>query len=376
MDLQSYYITNSISIVILLILYYVSRTRTLRYRTEDKIFSVMVFGVMFGSALEIVSYILDGTVFPGARILSYFVNTLLFTANMLLPFSLIVYVDLYLYGDPRRIWKKYKPQIFTAITMITLNIVNIFVPLSFYINDRNIYERRPLVYLYYAVIVFYCVTIMVMLKRYEKENGAKAFLNFNMFLVPVIVGCGLQFFIYGLSLAWLASAIGIVGLFMMQQNEMAYIDPLVNTYNRQYLDHILSVWISRGRKFAGVMLDMDKFKQINDCFGHSEGDRALQNLTKVLKSCCLGGEFIFRFAGDEFIIIKLTNTPDELQAYMNRVNRKLEEPEEEDKPYRLSVSYGISFFKEGNIDTFMKEMDDRMYEMKEQHHKMNKTVIK
>ena len=131
MGLQSYYINNSISIVILLILYYVSRTRTLRYRTEDKIFSVMVFGVMFGSALEIVSYILDGTVFPGARILSYFINTLLFTANMLLPFSLIVYVDLYLYGDPRRIWKKYKPQIIVELIMLTINTVNIFVPLSF-----------------------------------------------------------------------------------------------------------------------------------------------------------------------------------------------------------------------------------------------------
>lgn len=377
MDLHSYYITNCISIVILLILFYVSRTRTLRYRIEDKIFSVMVFGVMLGSAVEIISYILDGAVFPGARILSYFVNTFLFTANMLLPFSLIVYVDLYLYGDPRRIWKKYKPQIFTALTMITLNAVNIFVPISFYINDKNLYERRPLVYLYYAVIVFFCVTIIVLLKKSEKENGAKAFLNFNMFLIPVIVGCGLQFFIYGLSLAWLASGIGLAGLFMMQQNETAYLDPLVNTYNRQYLDHILSAWISRGRNFAGVMLDIDKFKIINDRLGHSEGDVALQDLTKVLKSCCIGREFIFRFAGDEFIVIKLTNTSDELQAYMNRVTRKLDEfNEESDHPYRLSVSYGISYFKEGNIDTFMKEMDERMYEMKEKHHQNSIDVIK
>lgn len=377
LDLRSIIITNGISICILLILYYASRSRILRDRTEDRFFSIMVLGVMLGSIIEVVTYVLDGMIFPGARILIYILNTYLFTANLLLPFCLLIYVDLYLYGDMRRIWKHYKPQIFVGFAMLTIDLINFFFPVVFYINDKNLYERGPLIYLFYAVIVFYCVTIIVVLKKFEKENGAKAFLNFNMFLIPVVVGCGLQFFIYGLSLAWLASGIGLVGLFMMQQNEMAYIDSLVNTYNRQYFDHILSAWISRGRKFAGVMLDIDKFKNINDNYGHSEGDKALKDLTRILKSCCISRELVFRFAGDEFIILKLTNNPDELQAYMNRVTRQLEEfSDNADQPYKLAVSYGISFFSDKDIDTFMKEMDERLYQMKEQHHKMNKTVIK
>ena len=51
--------------------------------------------------------------------------------------------------------------------------------------------------------------------RYEKENGARTFINIKMFLIPIIIGAGLQFMFYGLSLAWLSAALGLMGLYMM-----------------------------------------------------------------------------------------------------------------------------------------------------------------
>lgn len=368
MDLRSIYVSNCIGIALLLILQYASRAKILRHRTEDRIYSGLVFGVMLGCCMEIASYTLDGRLFPGARILNYAANTYLYTANMLLPFGLLVYVDLGLYGDPNRIRKRYKPQIIVGSIMIAVNLVNFFTPISYFITARNVYERRPFSYLYYVVIVYYCVTNILLLKRYEKENGARAFFNVNMFLIPVIVGTGLQFLFYGLSMAWLSSAVGLVGMFMMQQNEMAYIDSLVDAYNRQYLDHILSAWISRGKRFAGVMLDVDSFKHINDSYGHSEGDKALKTVADILRQSCLNNEWVFRFAGDEFIVLKLTDAPGDLEAYMGEVNRRIAAFNEAQPAYRLSLSYGISFFDKGGVDAFMKEMDGRMYEMKQAHH--------
>ena len=368
-DLLSIYVANGIGIFLLLMLQYASRTKIQTHRLEDRLYSFMLVGVMLGCFMEAFSYYLDGKVFPGSRVLNYIANTYLFTGNLLLPFCVLVYVDLGLYDDPSRIWKKYKPQIFVGVIMLLITFASCFFPIAYYINEQNVYERRPIGYVYYFVILYYLVSGIVLTRRYEKENGARAFFNVNVFLIPILIGAGLQFLFYGLSLAWLSSAIGLVGLFMMQQNEQAYIDSLVDTYNRQYLNHIFSAWITRGKTFVGVMLDIDRFKLINDRFGHSEGDKALKKTAEILKQSRLDHEWVFRFAGDEFIILKLSDSPEGLNAYMDEVNRRLAEYNQGSRPYLLEISYGTSFFNAGSLDTFMKEMDNRMYEMKATHHR-------
>ena len=367
--LRSILITDGIGIAILLVLHYASHAKILRRRTEDRLYSMLVTGVLLGCVMDAFSYAIDGIVFPCARVLNYVANTYIFTANVLLPFFLLVYIDLCLYNDKSRIRKHYKPQIILLGILFAANVVNFFTPVSFYITEGNSYERGPLFPVYYAAIVFYCVTSIVLLKRYEKENGARTFFNFNMYVIPVVVGAGLQFLFYRLSLAWLASAIGMVGVYMMQQNEMAYIDPLVDTYNRQYMDHLLSAWISRNNSFSGVMLDIDNFKQVNDRIGHSEGDKALKKVTEILKRAGHDREWVFRFAGDEFIVLKKSGTPEELEAYMDEVNRRLKDCCSEGDSYRLTLSYGISSFDGGTIDDFLGKMDEKMYRMKERHHK-------
>jgi len=370
MDLRSIFVSNGIGIFLLGMLLYASRARILRHRTEDKIYTYMVIGVMIGCFMEAFSYALDGKVFPGSRILNYIANTYLFSVNILLPFCVMIYVDLGLYGDTDRILKCYKPQIIIGCIMLSMTVLTLFVPVSYFISEQNVYERRPFGYAYYFVILYFCLTSYFTTKRYEKENGARAFFNINAFLVPILIGAALQFMFYGLSLAWIASAIGLVGLFMMQQNEMAYIDSLVDTYNRQYLNHVLSAWISRGYGISGIMLDIDYFKHINDQFGHSEGDNALRTVSAILKNSRTSNEWVFRFAGDEFIILKRTAATGELEAYMDRVNTQLDAYNRGIHPYRLYLSYGIGVIENGDIDAFMKQMDAKMYEMKEYHHRI------
>jgi diguanylate cyclase (GGDEF)-like protein len=368
MDMRSIYIPNCIGVVILFILFFTSRTQTSRRRTEDKIFFCMVFGVMLGCLAEMFSYAIDGRLFPGARLLNYAANTYLYTVNLLLPFCLLVYVDLGLYDDTGRIWKHYKPQIIVGGVMFAINILNLVVPISFYITGENMYERRPFSYVYYAVILYYCLTAALETRRYEKKNGARTFISVEMFLLPILAGAGLQFLIYGLSLAWLSAAIGLAGLFMMQQNEMAYVDTLTDTFNRLYLNHTLSAWISRGSGFSGAMVDLDGFKSINDNFGHSEGDRALKAVADAMKKARSDNELVFRFAGDEFIVLKISGDEDSLHAYMAEVRRLLAKHREGGCPYEISLSYGVSSFDAGSADAFMKEMDDKMYRMKVKHH--------
>lgn len=368
LDYRSIYLANGVGIFLLLMLHYTSKARINRHHVEDRLYTFMISGVMGGCFMEMFSYSIDGKVFPGSIILNHIANTYLYTINLLLPFTVLVYVDYVYYGDLKRIWKHYKPQIFAGMIMYLINIVNLFTPISYHITEQNIYERRPVGYIYYVIILFYCLTALFVTKRYERENGARAFFSIEMFLLPIFLGSGLQFMFYGLSIAWLSAAIGLTGLYMMQQNEMAYIDSLVDIYNRQYLNHTLTAWERRGSKFAGVMLDIDHFKEINDQYGHSEGDKALVVVTNILKDSRKDNEWVFRFAGDEFIILKLTDSPDGLAPYMEEVQKRLNQYKRTNSPYPISLSYGASFYDHGDIDIFMKQMDDKMYEMKLEHH--------
>ena len=368
LDLRSVYVSNGTGIFILLILLYASHDRILRGRLEDKIYVFMIFGVMMGCVCEIFSYAIDGKVFPGCYSLSFFLNTYLYTFNMLLPIAVLFYIDLGLYNDRTRLWKLYKPQIIMAAVMILMNVVNWFTPVIFYVSPENLYSRRPLSYAYYVAIMYFLISALVLPIKYEKENGTKSFFNVYIFLFPVLIGAALQFMYYGLSMAWLSAAVGLTGLYMMQQNEAAYVDPLVETFNRQYLNSTLSSWINRGTPFVGVMLDVDRFKQVNDTYGHSEGDRVLKIVADILKAARSGKELVFRFAGDEFIVLKMGSDEEGLRKYMDEVNRRTDAYNLQNPEFPISLSYGMSSYRSGNPDLFMKEMDNRMYAMKQNHH--------
>ena len=90
-DLRSIYIANGVGIFLMLVLLYAAKTKILRKDTEDKLFAFMIVGVMFGCVVEALAYTVDGQIFAGSRILNYAANTFLFTMNMLLPLTVLVY---------------------------------------------------------------------------------------------------------------------------------------------------------------------------------------------------------------------------------------------------------------------------------------------
>ncbi len=371
MDLRSICITNGTGAFILLMLIYVSQTKVQRRWAEDKVYLTMVAGVLFACIAEMFSYSIDGIVFPGARALNIAANTYLYIVNALLSFCILVYFDVALYDDLSRIPRLYKPQIAVAAVMLAANVVNLFVPITYYISPENVYERRPFSYCYLIAMLYFSFSALMTTRRYEKESKMHAFLDVRMFLIPVVIGACLQFTFYGLSLGWLASSVGLACLYMMQQNEMAYIDPTTDIYNRQYMNHIISSWAAGNSRFAGIMLDIDRFKAINDGFGHAEGDEAIRVLAQILMKARCSGEQVFRFAGDEFFILKKTDSIDGLDQYIERMLSGIDEYNRTSgKGYEIAISYGTGFYDQQSkgLDGFMKQLDDRMYEMKAIHH--------
>ena len=116
------------------------------------------------------------------------------------------------------------------------------------------------------------------------------------------------------------------------------------------------------------MLDVNKFKKINDTYGHVEGDAALIRCAEALKKS--GGDsrnFIGRYGGDEFIIIAELNGDDDAKTLCDRIADKLQEICIKDKiPYKLTFSFGYVAYdkKMKSIQDFIDAADQKLYEAK------------
>ena len=153
-------------------------------------------------------------------------------------------------------------------------------------------------------------------------------------------------------------------------------DPLTEIYNRRGYDRRLvelhQMFDDGITSIAMVSIDMDGLKQVNDTYGHAEGDKILKTFSRCLQSALKEDEFCARIGGDEFAAALIIDYPDRAETFREKLNQSIwEENCRIEKDYRLEYSMGICLVKEQ--DTFMECMhkaDERMY--KEKKGKMQK----
>lgn len=124
-----------------------------------------------------------------------------------------------------------------------------------------------------------------------------------------------------------------------------------------------------------LFIDIDRFKQINDRYGHVEGDRALKVVSDTLKKT-LGAStaFISRYGGDEFAIIIEKETEIEVQQVVSLLESTLYQScKEHALPYTLHLSVGYAKYNPEYMDSLDKLTnlaDQRMYKQKQLNHSM------
>jgi two-component system cell cycle response regulator len=134
-------------------------------------------------------------------------------------------------------------------------------------------------------------------------------------------------------------------------------DPLTGIYNRSYLGDHLPKEIKRAQKYLRslsiVLCDLDRFKSINDTYGHLAGDLALKAFVQCISSSIrLDVDWIARFGGDEFIVVLPETTVDGGRAAAERFARIIGERfvEIEGGNIRLSATFGVTGFDRATID--------------------------
>lgn len=160
----------------------------------------------------------------------------------------------------------------------------------------------------------------------------------------------------------------------MQQNlsQLAQYDHLTGLPNRNLLGDRLKQALARaarGKKGVAVMfLDLDRFKQINDSFGHSAGDQLLVSVAERLTSCLRREDTVARFAGDEFVVIVEGITEDWHSGVVaGKIIERLGTPLTIDgQEMFVPISIGIAVFPRDGADrdTLMRNADAAMYQAK------------
>lgn len=122
-------------------------------------------------------------------------------------------------------------------------------------------------------------------------------------------------------------------------------DTLTQLLNRKFLPVVLNKEISYARKherhFCILIIDADHFKRINDTYGHESGDVILQQLASLLSNSCRSGDYIFRFGGEEFLMLLVDMTADKAAQLANKLRLAIEN-EEFRLPRGVSVNMTVS----------------------------------
>jgi diguanylate cyclase (GGDEF)-like protein len=168
---------------------------------------------------------------------------------------------------------------------------------------------------------------------------------------------------------WLGVSIGLVSLFINLQNESSYVDKLTGLFNRQYLGNLLSMYGERKDSGvpAGILLDIDNLKSINDRFGHVVGDEAISIAGKILHEAVGDKGVLCRYAGDEFIVFMYINSQEEIMDMIDLIKTQAALfNDSEKKPFKInfSIGYGTYESKHESIDDFLNKIDASMYEDK------------
>jgi diguanylate cyclase (GGDEF)-like protein/PAS domain S-box-containing protein len=151
---------------------------------------------------------------------------------------------------------------------------------------------------------------------------------------------------------------------------LAYIDPLTGLTNRRYGEITLRARIEEmqryGWRFGVVFIDVDRFKDVNDRFGHEAGDSALVMVAKTLLNSARSFDVVSRWGGEEFLIIIANIDNAELRATAERFRALVEHSQTGGAfPMHVTISAGATLARpEDTAESVVRRADELMYESK------------
>ena len=289
---------------------------------------------------------------------AYLIN--LHKGSKLLEFivsPIISYGAAYAYGKVKNLKFIFGMSVANAIFEIVA-FVNEWV---FSVDEQNFYHREGLYWIYVVVFVLSIIYCFVCIFRANKKYPARFGGVLILILCFLAMGIGIQMIDSELRIDFMCVAIGNILLYTYFGNVVHQSDATTRLLNRSCYERK----IENLKSSAYVLIfDINKFKEINDTYGHSQGDRCLMFVAQQIYSVYGKYGFCYRIGGDEFCVImhKCLNKLEELNnKFQNALKYSCENNIE-----LSGVALGYAFYdvKKNDIQAVIKEADENMYQSK------------
>ena len=258
------------------------------------------------------------------------------------------------------------------IAQALILLVSFIVAPDFWLDEKL--EPCDFYYMLLAIMpMLYWMTATVrgVIRAHEVQNrpNLRTYLIVASYTPGVLIAGGAQvFFALTTPLFCFWCTFIILFVYLHLQNQLISTDSLTMLNNRNRLHDFLLQQREEKDSFV-IMVDVDHFKQINDTYGHAEGDRALVLVSQALKKACERlsySMFLCRYGGDEFLMIAQTDVPDEVVKQIKDCLQEEVSKENGSRSYTIEASMGFARW-DGRPDSFKESMvnaDKKMYEDK------------
>jgi len=239
----------------------------------------------------------------------------------------------------------------------------------FYLDDANVYHRGILWFGAMAFTYFYILISIIMVLQKRNKIMKEEFGLMLLSTVLPIIGAVLQSAFYGVLAMWSTVAFALIIFYLFLQQRLVHLDKLTGAWNWESFDYYISQRLrtTPNLHFGAIYFDLDQLKEINDRYGHLEGDEALKAACKVIKSVLRPSDIIARLGGDEFIVIVESDSRDIVQDVNASISQAFFEYNQTNtKPYHLEISSGLDIYSEeySSFTQFFHHIDKLMYENK------------
>lgn len=365
---------NLISIVLVALIHY--KTGGLTKMVAQRNFAMAIDAEMIFFLSDTMCVTMYNGLFTYIPALVFFFKTVYFLSTSLMCFYWFVYFE-HLQGTP---FVKNRKRVLLSSVLVwvmgILLVINIFTGCCFYIDEDGVYNRGKLfILLYlisYAYVFFTCTRALIRIFKKQYYSQRRKLIKLALFpVVPAIAGI-IQFINPALPLACAALSFATLIIYMDWTDEMISVDPLTGLNNRKMIDHYYNMWRDDKDDNASLyllMIDANKFKSINDTYGHLQGDKALIRIADAMRLGLKGHNkrsLIARYGGDEFVILIWAESDVMIENLIGRINRELNRLNKEaNSPYDLTVSIG---YEKASPDLPLKDLiekaDAHLYEAK------------
>lgn len=327
---------------------------------------------LLAQVTETISFLLDGVPGAASRFWLYLTNTVCTGATVCVGYAWCLYVDFRVYRSIGRLRRRHLLLGAPLLALLMLLVANLFgTGWIFSISADNVYHRGPLNILLYLLLFSYYAESVWQVHKAKRDGITVEFFPVYYFVVTCAVGTLLQGAFYGMAFGWLSVAIAFVLVDSQTRSLRGYTDELSGLFGRKYMNYCLDrIHATQEKDVYGIMMDVNCFKEINDTYGHVEGDRAIQEIGHILSGALVANSVAIRMSGDEFMVLIRHGSEELLDEICTAIEQRVQHYNATAPAgsFQLSFSTGVAKYEGGSVEKFLVELDQRMYAEKRAFH--------